>query len=161
LLLQLEDVEVSGGDYIRPLLLLLRWSNGIQHCQLQYRRHAASICLIARHCPSVWFKFAVGGRGGVWQRLHRPLLLHYWTCLHLAFFVWLLLQLEDVEVSGSDYIQPLLLGNFRGAWETLEQATEREDDYGLGPREHLQVGVLFSLTAELSMVCVHLCRFIH
>jgi hypothetical protein len=48
-------------------------------------------------------------------------------------------QLEELEVSGSDYVRPLLLGNFRGCWETLEQATEREDDYGLGPREHLQV----------------------
>jgi hypothetical protein len=47
--------------------------------------------------------------------------------------------LEDVEVSGSDYIRPLLLGNFRGAWESLDQGTEREDDYGLGPREHMQV----------------------
>lgn len=47
-------------------------------------------------------------------------------------------QLEDVEVSGSDYIRPLGLGNFRGAWESLDPATEREDDYGLGPREALQ-----------------------
>ncbi|WIA28083.1 hypothetical protein OEZ86_010667 [Tetradesmus obliquus] len=47
-------------------------------------------------------------------------------------------QLEDVEVSGSDYIRPLSLGNFRGAWESLDPVTEREDDYSLGPREALQ-----------------------
>lgn len=47
-------------------------------------------------------------------------------------------QLEDVEVSGSDYIRPLGLGNFRGAWESLDPVTEREDDYSLGPREALQ-----------------------
>jgi hypothetical protein len=53
-----------------------------------------------------------------------------------------LLQLEDVEVSGSDYIRPLLLGNFRGSWEQLDQGSEREDDYGLGHRENLQVRFL-------------------
>jgi coatomer protein complex subunit gamma len=47
-------------------------------------------------------------------------------------------QLEDVEVSAADFVKPLLLGNFRGVWEELEPATEREDDYGLGPRESLQ-----------------------
>lgn len=42
-------------------------------------------------------------------------------------------------MSGSDYIRPLGLGNFRGAWESLDPVTEREDDYSLGPREALQV----------------------
>lgn len=48
-------------------------------------------------------------------------------------------QLEDVDVSGADYIKPLLVGNFRGLWEELDPATEREDDYGLGARDNLQV----------------------
>ncbi|KAF8072392.1 Coatomer subunit gamma [Scenedesmus sp. PABB004] len=47
-------------------------------------------------------------------------------------------QLEDVEVSGADYIRPLPLGNFRAAWEEVDPGTEREDDYGLGPRDSLQ-----------------------
>jgi coatomer protein complex subunit gamma len=49
------------------------------------------------------------------------------------------MQLEDIEVSGADYIKPLVVGNFRGAWEELPPETEREDDYGLGPRDNLQV----------------------
>eukprot|EP00878_Enallax_costatus_P016622 GHUV01017441.1.p1 GENE.GHUV01017441.1~~GHUV01017441.1.p1 ORF type:complete len:330 (+),score=110.34 GHUV01017441.1:977-1966(+) len=47
-------------------------------------------------------------------------------------------QLEDIEVSGADYIKPLTVGNFRGVWEEVPADTEREDDYGLGPRENLQ-----------------------
>eukprot|EP00775_Hariotina_reticulata_P012870 gene12870-12996_t len=47
-------------------------------------------------------------------------------------------QLEDIEVSGADYIKPLAVGNFRGVWEELLPETEREDDYGLGPRDNLQ-----------------------
>lgn len=50
----------------------------------------------------------------------------------------LCLQLEDIEISGADYVKPLMLGNFRGAWEELDPASEREDDYGLGPRDNLQ-----------------------
>jgi len=50
-----------------------------------------------------------------------------------------LAQLEDVEVGGADYAKPLPLGNFRGAWEELAPETEQENDYGLGPRENLQV----------------------
>jgi hypothetical protein len=50
-----------------------------------------------------------------------------------------LLQLEDLEVTGADYIKPAPLGNFRAVWEELPAETEREDDYGLGHRENLQV----------------------
>jgi hypothetical protein len=69
-------------------------------------------------------------------------------------------QLEDVEVSGSDYIRPLLLGNFRGAWEQLDPASEREDDYGLGPRENLQVTCrqdAGSVGSCLSNLCNDMC----
>jgi hypothetical protein len=48
-------------------------------------------------------------------------------------------QLEDLEVTGSDYIKPAPLGNFRAVWEELPPETEREDDYGLGQRNNLQV----------------------
>jgi hypothetical protein len=85
-----------------------------------------------------------------------PCSILHLTCLrtHARSFVCLLMQLEDMEISGSDYIRPLLLGNFRGAWETLDEGTEREDDYGLGPREHLQVGVVFVCWVVL---CCYVC----
>jgi coatomer protein complex subunit gamma len=47
--------------------------------------------------------------------------------------------LEDIEVTGADYIKPSALGNFRGVWEELPPESEREDDYGLGHRDNLQV----------------------
>jgi len=43
-------------------------------------------------------------------------------------------------VTGADYIKPAPVGNFRGVWEELPPESEREDDYGLGHRENLQVG---------------------
>ncbi|KAG2486424.1 hypothetical protein HYH03_014871 [Edaphochlamys debaryana] len=49
--------------------------------------------------------------------------------------------LEDLEVSPADYVKPTLLGNFRKAWEELDPATEKEDEYGLGTREGLQEAV--------------------
>lgn len=55
-------------------------------------------------------------------------------------------QLEELEVTGADYIKPSPVGNFRGVWEELPPETEREDDYGLGRRDNLQVCVC---------VCVH------
>lgn len=42
-------------------------------------------------------------------------------------------------MSGADYIKPAGVGNFRAVWEELPPETEREDDYGLGPRDNLQV----------------------
>ncbi|GIL83130.1 hypothetical protein Vretimale_11463 [Volvox reticuliferus] len=50
-------------------------------------------------------------------------------------------QLEDLEVTPADYVKPTLLGNFRKAWEELDPATEKEDEYGLGTREGLQEAV--------------------
>ncbi|KAG2436060.1 hypothetical protein HYH02_011571 [Chlamydomonas schloesseri] len=49
--------------------------------------------------------------------------------------------LEDLEVSPADYVKPTLLSNFRKAWEELDPATEKEDEYGLGVREGLQEAV--------------------
>lgn len=43
-------------------------------------------------------------------------------------------------MTGADYIKPAPVGNFRGVWEELPPDSEREDDYGLGHRENLQVG---------------------
>lgn len=56
-------------------------------------------------------------------------------------------QLEDLEVTGSDYIKPAPLGNFRAVWEELPPESEREDDYGLGQRNNLQVGARVGQTA--------------
>jgi coatomer protein complex subunit gamma len=49
------------------------------------------------------------------------------------------LQLEDLEVTGADYVKPSPVGNFRAVWEELPPESEREDDYGLGHRDNLQV----------------------
>lgn len=46
-------------------------------------------------------------------------------------------QLEDFEVSAADYILKVGVSNFRNAWESMDAETEREDEYGLGPRESL------------------------
>jgi hypothetical protein len=43
------------------------------------------------------------------------------------------------QVSPADYVKPTLLANFRKAWEELDPSTEKEDEYGLGTREGLQV----------------------
>lgn len=43
-------------------------------------------------------------------------------------------------MTGADYIKPSALGNFRAVWEELAPESEREDDYGLGHRDNLQVG---------------------
>lgn len=42
-------------------------------------------------------------------------------------------------MTPADYVKPTLLGNFRKAWEELDPETEKEDEYGLGQREGLQV----------------------
>lgn len=60
-----------------------------------------------------------------------------YVCCRCCCFV--LLQLEDLEVTGADYVKPSPVGNFRAVWEELPPESEREDDYGLGHRDNLQV----------------------
>jgi len=50
-------------------------------------------------------------------------------------------QLEDIEISSANYIKPTSVANFRKSWDELDTSTEREDDYGLGPRDALQDAV--------------------
>ena len=47
-------------------------------------------------------------------------------------------QIEDLEISIGDYMQPVPTSNFKKSWDELDEATEREDEYGLGPRNGLQ-----------------------
>lgn len=63
-------------------------------------------------------------------------------------------QLEDLEVTGADYIKPAPVGNFRGVWEELPPESEREDDYGLGHRENLQDTV----ETVMSILGMHPCE---
>ncbi len=51
-------------------------------------------------------------------------------------------QLEDVEVSPADYIKPAFAPNFRAGWEALPEDSEMVDDYGIGQRDSLQVGLV-------------------
>jgi hypothetical protein len=48
-------------------------------------------------------------------------------------------QLEDLDVSAADYVKPVAVPNFKAAWDALPADTEREDDYGLGAKDGLQV----------------------
>eukprot|EP00898_Chlorokybus_atmophyticus_P002159 jgi/Chlat1/2944/Chrsp2S04678 len=50
-------------------------------------------------------------------------------------------QLEDLEVSTTDYIRKVPVPNFRVAWEALPEENEKVDEYGIGPREALQEAV--------------------
>jgi len=59
-------------------------------------------------------------------------------------------QLEEVEVTASDYILKTPVSNFRNAWDTLDSELERVDEYSLGARENLQEAVQ-AVTAILGM----------
>ena len=50
-------------------------------------------------------------------------------------------QLEDIDIGASTYIKPAPLPNFRRAWEECNPESELSDDYGLGQRDSLQVGL--------------------
>lgn len=50
-------------------------------------------------------------------------------------------QLEDLEVTAADYVLKVGVSNFRSAWESFGPDFEREDEYGLGPRESLAEAV--------------------
>uniref|UniRef100_A0A7S3VL87 Coatomer subunit gamma n=1 Tax=Dunaliella tertiolecta TaxID=3047 RepID=A0A7S3VL87_DUNTE len=50
-------------------------------------------------------------------------------------------QLEDLEVSAADYMKPVMVPNFRKAWEEMPADFEQGDEYGLGPRKDLQEAV--------------------
>jgi hypothetical protein len=56
-------------------------------------------------------------------------------------------------VSASDYVRPLLVGNFRALWEELPADTEREDDYGLGHRDNLQARRCVRCSVRCSVLC--------
>jgi hypothetical protein len=47
--------------------------------------------------------------------------------------------LEDLEVAAADYVKPTAVANFKISWEDLPAETERENDYGFGARDGLQV----------------------
>lgn len=42
-------------------------------------------------------------------------------------------------MSAADYVKPVAVPNFKAAWDALPADTEREDDYGLGAKDGLQV----------------------
>ena len=48
-----------------------------------------------------------------------------YVCCRCCCFV--LLQLEDLEVTGADYVKPSPVGNFRAVWEVLPPESVRED----------------------------------
>ncbi|KAF5841268.1 hypothetical protein DUNSADRAFT_13722 [Dunaliella salina] len=50
-------------------------------------------------------------------------------------------QLEDLEVAAADYMKPVMVPNFRKAWEEMPADFEQGDEYGLGPRKDLQEAV--------------------
>ncbi|KAL3638563.1 hypothetical protein CASFOL_017934 [Castilleja foliolosa] len=50
-------------------------------------------------------------------------------------------QLEDFEVIAADYILKVGVSNFKNAWENMDPASERIDEYGLGSRESLTEAV--------------------
>lgn len=63
-------------------------------------------------------------------------------------------QLEGLEVTAADYFLPVAVPNFRAAWEAIDVAAERTDEYGLGPRESLQEAV----EAVISILGMQLCE---
>ncbi|KAL0386965.1 UNVERIFIED_CONTAM: Coatomer subunit gamma-2 [Sesamum radiatum] len=63
-------------------------------------------------------------------------------------------QLEDFEIVAADYILKLGVSNFKNAWENLDPASERVDEYGLGPRESLAEAV----NAVIILLGMHPCE---
>ena len=63
------------------------------------------------------------------------------TRTHFGFQILdvLSLQLEDLEVAAADYVKPTAVANFKKSWEDLPPESERENDYGMGTRDGLQV----------------------
>ena len=50
-------------------------------------------------------------------------------------------QLEDLEVTPSDYVRAEAVPNFRAVWEELGEECEMADSYGLGTRDSIQEAV--------------------
>lgn len=50
-------------------------------------------------------------------------------------------KLEDLEVTGGDYVKQEGVADFRSAWEEMDQSTELADSYGLGQRDSMQEAV--------------------
>lgn len=46
-----------------------------------------------------------------------------------------------MDVVSADYMLKVGVSNFRNAWENMGPDPEREDEYGLGPRESLAEAV--------------------
>ncbi|KAK4405259.1 Coatomer subunit gamma [Sesamum angolense] len=63
-------------------------------------------------------------------------------------------QLEDFEIVAADYILKLGVSNFKNAWENMDPASERVDEYGLGPRESLAEAV----NAVIILLGMHPCE---
>lgn len=62
-------------------------------------------------------------------------------------------QLEDLEVTPSDYVRAEAVPNFRAVWEELGEESEMADSYGLGTRDSIQEAVE-AVVATLGMqVC--------
>lgn len=62
-------------------------------------------------------------------------------------------QIEDLEISIGDYMQPCPTSNFKTSWEELDEATEREDEYGLGQRNGLQEAI----ETVIAILSMHTC----
>lgn len=63
-------------------------------------------------------------------------------------------SLEDCEVSALDYVSKAHVGNFRKAWDEMDEETERVDDYGLGMRD----GIGEALEAVLGCLGMAACE---
>ena len=50
-------------------------------------------------------------------------------------------KLEDLEVTGGDYVKQEGVADFRSAWEEMDESTELADSYGLGQRDSMQEAV--------------------
>ena len=55
-------------------------------------------------------------------------------------------QLEDIDIGASAYVKASPLPNWRAAWEDTNPESELADDYGLGVRDTLQVGICLMAT---------------
>ena len=50
-------------------------------------------------------------------------------------------KLEDLDVTGGDYVKQEGVADFRSAWEEMDGSTELADSYGLGQRDSMQEAV--------------------
>lgn len=65
--------------------------------------------------------------------------------------------LEDLELSGGDYVKQEGVADFRSAWEEMDEGTELADSYGLGQRDSMQEAVeavIAILGMQVATVCM-------